>query len=154
MVAFLTRMANLQKYTQVDIEKTMKGYQAAVLSTQKEKENTKCQFALLKSENFALKKSLDEAKVARDEALAMDNSLRSKYERQIRMAKEEVEEKMARAMFENDEAIKVLEEGMVDLKAAEELIKKEAYDVTKEDATSEILKYGMSFRHSTIYMIK
>ena len=70
------------------------------------------------------------------------------------MAKEEVEEKMARAMFENDEAIKVLEEGMVDLKAAEELIKKEAYDVTKEDATSEILKYGMSFRHSTIYMIK
>ena len=57
-------------------------------------------------------------------------------------------------MFESDEAMKVLEERKADLKAAEELIRKKAYDATKEDATSEILKYGMSFRRSAIFMIK
>ena len=34
------------------------------------------------------------------------------------------------------------------------MIRKEAYDAAKQDATSDILKYGMGFRHSTIFMIK
>ena len=59
----------------------MKGYQAAALLAQKEKENAEGQFALLESEKNALKKSLDEAKAARDKALAMADSLRSEYER-------------------------------------------------------------------------
>ena len=50
--------------------------------------------------------------------------------------------------------MKILEEGKANLKASEESIRKEAYDATKEDATSEILKYGMSFKRSTIFMIK
>ena len=50
--------------------------------------------------------------------------------------------------------MKVLEEGKADLKAAEQSTRKEAYDVAREDATSEILKYGMSFRRSSIFMIK
>ena len=82
----------------------MKGYQAATLSTQKEKENTEGQFALLKSEKTALKKSLDEAKAARDEALAMADSLRFEYDKQIRVVKQKAEEKVARAVFESDEA--------------------------------------------------
>ena len=52
-----------------------------------------------------MSKSLDKAKVIRDEALAMTDSLRFEYERQIRVAKEEVEEKVARAMYEKDEAV-------------------------------------------------
>ena len=40
------------------------------------------------------------------------------------MAKEEVEEKVARAMFERDETVKALEKGKFDLKAVEELIRK------------------------------
>ena len=82
------------------------------------------QFALLKSEKTAMKKSLDEAKATRDEALAIIDSLRFEYERKIRVVKEEVEEKVARVMSERDEAMKVLEEGKADLKAIEELIKK------------------------------
>ena len=70
------------------------------------------------------------------------------------MVKEDVKKKVARAMSEKDEAIKVLEEEKVDLKATEESIRKEAYDTAREDATSEILKYGMSFRRSAIFMIK
>ena len=82
------------------------------------------QFALLKSEKTAMKKSLDEAKATRDEALAIIDSLRFEYERKIRVVKEEVEEKVARVMSERDEAMKVLEEGKADLKAIEESIKK------------------------------
>ena len=49
----------------------------------------------------------------------MVDSLRSEYERQIWVVKEEVEKKVARAMSERDEAMKVLEEGKANLKAAE-----------------------------------
>ena len=84
----------------------------------------------------------------------MADSLRSEYERQIRVAKEEAEEKEAKIMSNRDEAMKVLEEGKADLKAVEKSIRKEAYDTAREAATSEILKYGMSFRRSTIFMIK
>ena len=52
MNAFLTDMVDLQRYTQMDIEKTMKGYQATALSTQKEKENVEGQFALLECERL------------------------------------------------------------------------------------------------------
>ena len=100
----------------------------------------------MESLKTALNKSLDEAKVTRDEVLAMADFLRSKYKRQIRVAKEEAEEKVARAMSERNEAMKVLKEGKTNLKAIEELIRKEAYDAAKEDVTSEILKYGISFR--------
>ena len=75
------------------------------------------QFALLKSEKTAMKKSLDEAKATRDEALAIIDSLRFEYERKIRVVKEEVEEKVTRVMSERDEAMKVLEEGKADLKS-------------------------------------
>ena len=86
----------------------------------------------MESEKTTLKKSLDEAKAVQDEALAMANSLRTEYEKQIRVAKVEVEENVARAMFERDEAMKVLGEGMRG-KATEELIRKEANDATRED---------------------
>ena len=70
------------------------------------------------------------------------------------MAKEEANERVARAVFERDEAMKSLEKGKVDLRDVEESIRKEAYESIKKDATREILKYGLSFKHSTIFMIK
>ena len=60
-------------------------------------------------------------------------------------------ERVARAMFEKDEIMKILEEGKAKLKVDEESIRKNAYDVARKDATSEILKYEMSFRRSTIF---
>ena len=50
--------------------------------------------------------------------------------------------------------MKVLEKGKADLKAAKESTRKEAYDATKKNTTSDIFKYGMSFRRSAICMIK
>ena len=70
------------------------------------------------------------------------------------MAKEKAGEKVARAMSERNEAMKVLKEGKTNLKAVKESIRKEAYDAAKNDVTSEILKYRMSFRSSAIFMIK
>ena len=124
MTAFLIGLADLYKYTQVDLERIMKQYESTISSAQKGKENAKSQFVMLKSEKTAMKKSLDEAKATRDEALAVTDSLRFEYERKIRVVKEEVEEKVTRVMSERDEAMKVLEEGKADLKAIEESIKK------------------------------
>ena len=66
------------------------------------------------------------------------------------MAKKEAEEKVARAIFEKEEVIKALEEEKVDRKASKATIKVEA----KEEAVGDILKYGMSFMRSTLFMIK
>ena len=109
---------------------------------------------MLESEKIALSGSLEEAKAARDEAMVMVDSLRSECERQIRMAKEEADEKVARAVSERDETMKSLEKGKTDLKAAKESIRKEAYELAREDAIREILKYGLSFKRSAIFMIK
>ena len=91
-------------------------------------------------------KALEEAKVARGEAIAMVDSLKSKQERLIRVAKEEAEEKVARAISKRDEAIKALETGKADQKVREESIMEE--DVRK------IVDYGISFRHSALFMVK
>ena len=48
------------------------------------------------------------------------------------MTKEEAKKKLARSIFERDEAIKALEEEKVDRKATKERIKKEAFDEVKE----------------------
>ena len=51
---------------------------------------------------------MEKAKAARDEAIAMTDSLKSEQERLIRVAKKEVEEEVARAVFERDGVIKAL----------------------------------------------
>ena len=66
------------------------------------------------------------------------------------MAKEEVEEKMAKAVFEKDEAIKALEDERVDQRVREAMIREEA----KQEAIRDILKFWMTFRCSALFMIK
>ena len=73
------------------------------------------------------------------------------------MAKEEVEEKATNAISEKEEVIRALEgvtkafeEEKIDWKATKETIKVEA----KEEALGDILKYGMSYKHSTLFMLK
>ena len=78
----------------------MGNYKAATVKAQKEKEATEGQFAVLESEKTTLNKALEEVKVARDEAIALANSLRFEQERLIRVAKKEVEERMAKVIFE------------------------------------------------------
>ena len=70
----------------------MKTYQIAVIKAQKLKEAVEGQFTILESEKAALNKALEEAKVARDEAIAMADSLKFEQERLVCVAKEEVEE--------------------------------------------------------------
>ena len=57
-----------------------------MVKAQKEKEAAESQFAILESEKMALTKALKEAKVARDEAIVMANSLKSEQERLVRVA--------------------------------------------------------------------
>ena len=64
----------------------------------------------------------------------MAASLNSKQERLVRVTKEEVEENVAKAIFEKEEAIKALEEEKADRKAAKKIIKVEA----KEEAVGDI----------------
>ena len=75
--------------------------------------------------------SLEEAMVAQDEAKASIDSLKSKCERQIWAAKEEADEKVARAVVEKDEATKSLEKGKANLRAVEESVRKKAYESAK-----------------------
>ena len=153
MTTFLTSLANLYKYTQVDLERIM-SMSSLFHHRKKVKENAESQFDVLESEKTTLSRSVEEARADRDEAIAMVDSLKSECERQIRMANEEADERMARAMIERNEAMKSLEKEKGELKAAKESIRKEAYESTKEDATREILKYGLSFSCSAIFMIK
>ena len=77
MIAFLVDAADLQKHTQVDLEKAMKTYQVAAVKAQKEKEATEGQFAILKSEKAALNKALEEVKATQDEAMAIFLEIRA-----------------------------------------------------------------------------
>ena len=77
MTAFLIGAADLQKHIQVDVERTMKAYQAAAVKAQKEKEATEGQFTILDSEKAALNKALEEAKAFWDKAITMADSLKS-----------------------------------------------------------------------------
>ena len=61
------------------------------------------------------------------------------------MAKKEAKEKIAKAMSERDEAINALEDERTNQK-----VRKEA----KQEAIRDIVKFGMTFRHSTLFMIK
>ena len=69
------------------------------------------------------------------------------------MAKEEVEEKL-KALSKRDEVVKALKDERSDQKATEERIGKEAYELGRENAVTKILNYGMSFKRSTLFMIK
>ena len=69
------------------------------------------------------------------------------------MAKEEVERRL-KVKAEREAAIKALEEKRADWRATEKRIKKEAYELARADATQEIFKYGMSFKRSTLFMIR
>ena len=66
------------------------------------------------------------------------------------MAKEEAEEKVAKTIFEKEEARKALKEEKTDRKTAKETIRVEA----NEEDVDQILKYRMSYRRSTLFMIK
>ena len=152
MIAFLVGVVDLHKHTQMEVgvEKAMKTYQAAAVKAQKEKEVVEGQFAILDSEKTALNKALGKAKAARDEAIAMVDYLKSEQERLIQMAKEEVKKKVAKAIFEKEESIKALEEERADRKVTKITIKKEA----KEEAISDIFKYGMNYKSFSLFMIR
>ena len=62
------------------------------------------------------------------------------------MAKEEAEERVAKAMSERDEVIKALEVEKVDQKAREEAI--------REKAVRKIMQYGMTFRRLALFMVR
>ena len=62
------------------------------------------------------------------------------------MAKEKVEEKVAKAMSERDETIKALEVEKADPKVRKEMF--------KEEAIKDIVKYGVTFRQLALFVIK
>ena len=76
---------------------------------EKDRKTFESQLAVLESEKAALTKALEEAKAARDEAIATASSIKSKQDRLIRVAKEESEEKITKAMSERDEAVLILD---------------------------------------------
>ena len=113
---------------------------------EKENEAFESQFASLESENTALTKVVEEAKAARDEAIAIGNSFKSEQDRLVQVAQEEAEEKIAKATSERDDAIKALETERVVQEVREKAI--------REEAAIEIVKYGMTFRRSALFMVK
>ena len=100
MTAILIGTTDLQKQIVVHWEEMLKGYKASIEKAQKEKDAIESQFGMLESEKTTLNKSLEQAKVAQDKAIAMAISLKSKQERLIRVAKDKVEEKLTKALFE------------------------------------------------------
>ena len=62
------------------------------------------------------------------------------------MAKEEAKEKVAKVVFERNEVVKALEEKRKDQGVREMTI--------REEAIEDILKFGMTFRRSALFMIK
>ena len=66
------------------------------------------------------------------------------------MAKEEANEKVAKAVSERDEVRKTIEDERFDQKIREKMIREEA----KQEAIRDIVKFGMTFRHSTLFMIR
>ena len=104
----------------------------------------------MKSEKTALTKAVEEAKATKDEAIAMANSLKSEQKMLVRVAKEKVEKKVAKVISERDEAIKALEEERADQRVEEMMIKQEA----KQEVIGDILKFGITFRRSALFMIR
>ena len=123
------------------MEKTQKANDKA----EKDKEALVSRCAVLESEKTALVKAVEEAKAAKDEAVATAVSLKSEQERLIRLAKE-AEEKIRVANSDRDTAIKALEEDRT-LAAMREA-------AVREEAGLQIIKYGMFFRRSTLFMVK
>ena len=66
------------------------------------------------------------------------------------MAKEEANEKVAKAVSERDEVRKTIEDERFDQKIREKMIREEA----KQEAIRDIVKFGMTFRRSTLFMIR
>ena len=87
-------------------------------------------------------KAVEKAKAAKDEAVATTASFRSEQERLNQVA----EEKIRVANLERDEAVKTLEKERVVAAMKEAAV--------REEAGLQIIKYGMSFRRSAIFMIK
>ena len=76
MTVFVVNAADFQKHTQVEVEKAMGNYKVAAVKAQKEREAAEGQFSVLESKKTTLNKALKEAKVARDEAILLADSLR------------------------------------------------------------------------------
>ena len=152
MTASLVGAANLHRYTQLEWDKATSASKAEVENAQKEKDKAEkekealeSRCAVLESEKAALVKVVEEAKAAKDEATATAVSLRTEQERLIRVVKE-VEEKIRVANSDRDGAVKTLEEERVVAAMREAAV--------REKAGLQIIKYGMSFRRSAIFMIK
>ena len=112
---------------------------------EKEKEALESCCFILESEKASMVKAGEEAKAAKDEAVATAASLRSEQERLNRVVKE-AEEKIRVSNSERDDAVKTLEEERV-VAAIKEA-------VVREEAGLQIIKYGLTFRRSAIFMIK
>ena len=90
MTASLVGVADLHRYTQVEWDKATSASKAEVEKAQrekdkaeKEKEALKSRCAILESEKAAIVKLVEEAKNAKDEAVATAASLQSEQERLI-----------------------------------------------------------------------
>ena len=66
------------------------------------------------------------------------------------MAKEEADEKVAKVVSKRDEAKKAFEDERADQRVIEETIKEEA----KQEVIRDIVKYGMTFKRSTLFLIR
>ena len=152
MTASLVGAADLHLYTQVEWDKATSASKAEVEKAQrekdkaeKEKEALESRCAVLESEKTAMVKVVEEAKAAKDEAVATAASFRSEQERLIRVVNE-AEEKIRVANSERDGAVKTLEE--------ERVVAAMKETVVREEAGLQIIKYGISFRRSAIFMFK
>ena len=153
MTATLVRVTDLHKYTQIEWEKTTNSLKVVMVKTEKAKEKVEKQkeafenqCAVLKSEKTALEKAVEEAKTTRDEAVTMANSLKSEQDRLVRVAQEKAEKKIDIATSERDDAIRAFEVE----KAVQEIREK----AIREEAALEIMKYGLTFRRSALFMVK
>ena len=147
MTAFLVSAADLHRYTQLEWDKANSASKAQMEmeKAEKKKQALESRCVILESEKASMVKAVEEAKAAKDEAVATAASLRSEQERLNRVVKE-AEEKIRVANSERDEAVKTLEEERVVATIKETAV--------REESGLQIIKYGMSFRRSTIFMIK
>ena len=142
----LVKTADLQKQTLIHLDDVKKNHKTTLNKVLLEKKAIEDQVAILN-------KSLKKAKATRDKAILASESLKFEQERLSRMAKEEAEE-ILKAEAQKETVIKALKEERADRGAVEEWIKKEAYELAREDATQEIFQCGMSFRLSALFMIR
>ena len=152
MTASLVGAVDLHRYTQVEWDKATSASKADVEKAQrakdkaeKDKEAFENRCAVLESEKSALVKAVEEAKAAKDEAVATAASLRSEQERLARVAKK-AEEKIRVANSERDSAVRALEEDRALATMREKVV--------REEVGLQIIKYGMTFRRSALFMVK